>query len=354
MSELRKAHNAIVSYLREPYLDSIGLLAESKADIGLIRESGIIIKYNQDDEIYDIINSGNHNLGDMPNYVMYKVLQKQYMRELIKHYKQHPDLLFVTEGILASIISSFSIKEWHNGTRLQDLGVAYYFYSGKHQGLPSNTLQHPNESGGYRRVPNYNYRQVLDEDSYTYIHLAVKNKLYKKYPDLFKKVSYERWVGDMEYLTNLQVYTKHQYRNNNKIEYTITKERLALNIHQLILTYKDEMSSDEQGLRLLEALTSLKKGLDGYYELQMLKEQYTHSIDDLTQPMQIQKPFKPMSESEKLKFRERQAQGNTYNEVRDMFSTQAKRINQEILKQREQRLSGEVIREDDGGAKFFS
>src|SRR5574344_2072659 len=106
MSELRKAHNAIVSYLREPYLDSIGLLAESKADIGLMRESGVIIKYNKDDEIYDIINSGDHNLGDVPSYELYDVLQKQYMRELVKHYKQHPDLLFVTEGILAGIISS--------------------------------------------------------------------------------------------------------------------------------------------------------------------------------------------------------------------------------------------------------
>lgn len=347
MDELNKMRNAIVGYLREPYLDSIGLLAESKADIGLMRESGLIIQNNQSEEIYNIINSGDHNLGDMPEYDVYVVLQKQYLRELIKHYKQHPYLLFATEDMLANIISKMSIKDWHNGTRLQDLGVVYYFYSGRHQGLPSNTLQLPNEPGGYRGGTNYNYHQVLDEDSYTYIQLAVKNKLYKKYPDLFTQVSYERWLGDMGYLTNIQVHTNYQYRNN-KINYTLTKERLALNIHQLILTYKDEMSSDEQGLRLLEALTSLKKGLEGYYELKLLKEQYTHSLEDLTQPMQNQKPFKPMSESEKLKFRNRQEQGNYYNEFREMFSKQTKKDNQELLKQRERRLSGEVIQEDDG------
>ena len=347
MSELSKAHNAIVSYLREPYLDSIGLLAESKADIGLMRESGIIIKYNQSEEIYNIINSGDHNLGGMHSYDMYEVLQKQYMRELIKHYKQHPDLLFVTEDILAGIISNFSIKEWHNGTRLQDLGVAYYFYTGKHQGLPINTLQLPDDPEGYRGRTNYNYRQVFNEDSYTYIQLAVQNKLYKKYPDLFKQVSYERWVADRMYLNNIQVHTKYPNRNN-QINYTLTKERLALNIHQLILTYKDEMSSDEQGLRLLRALTNLKKGLEGYYEIQILKEQYTHRLDDITQPMQSQKPFKPMSESEKLKFRNRQEQGNYYNDFRDMFYKQTKKDNQELLKQRERRLSGEVIQEDDG------
>lgn len=352
MSELRKAHNAIVSYLREPYLDSIGLLAESKADIGLMRESGVIIKYNQSDEIYNIINSGDHNLEGMHSYDMYEVLQKQYMRELIKHYKQHPDLLFVTEGALAGIISNFSIKEWHNGTRLQDLGVAYYFYTGKHQGLPSNTLQLPDDPEGYRGGVNYNYHQVFNEDSYTYIQLAVQNKLYKKYPDLFKQVSYERWVGDLGYLTNIQVHTKYPSRNN-QVNYTLTKERLALNIHQLILTYKDEMSSDEQGLRLLEALTNLKKGLEGYYELQILKEQYTHSLDDVTQPVQRQKPFKPMSESEKLKFRQRQEQGNYYNGFREMLSKQTKKDNQELLKQRERRLSGEVIQEDDDDDELF-